>query len=526
MLFRSGSAPTASTGTISTGSVNTSTEVITISNHGLATGDQITYNNGGGTSITGLTYGTTYYAIRVSANTIKVALTYSNALNSSAINLTGTGNNSQYFTVGNLIGTARVRAVTFDSGTAGTQTAVYKMYLFDLRMTTGYDFARDAKSFYYDRSGTAVDFTADIAPIVVSLDGSATTYTTYPTKGSSATLTGIGSTWLTGNSKTNSPSLQVGDYIYVGTPLTGTSARRRVINISADGSLTVDNSGTTADGVVVYLIKSNTVEASNGKLIFPLPNTGINSVTDENNDKQIVYYVTQYNTANTGSIVGTALNPGAYCTLTFTAGSGVFASPDEVDNYILVPDFSGAGGAISPIADPMTVGGASTITFKIDCSSVDYSGGQAFIAMTTVRKTGINSGTQKTKTLNTTTATFTSRSTASGSSLSLGKADVYRIISVKMKSGTWGAEGADYTIDISDRYDLDNGQRDTHYDLGKLVLKQSYAPPGASVEVIFDYFSHGPGDYFTRDSYDKDEIQYKDIPSYGNVFLQIGRAHV
>ena len=325
------------------------------------------------------------------------------------------------------IGTARVKSLTYDSGTAGTTTAVYKLYLFDVQMTSGYDFARDAKSFYYDRSGTAIDFTADIAPIATSVDGSATTYTTYPTKGASTTLTGIGSSWLNGNSKTNSPALQVGDYIYVGTPITGTTNRRKVINVTAEGTITVDSS-ITVDGAVVYLIKSNTVEASNGKLIFPLPNTGINSVTDENNDKQIVYYVTQYNTANTGSIVGTALTPGAYCTLTFTAGSGVFASPDEVDNYILVPDFSGAGGAISPIADPMTVGGASTITFKIDCSSVDYSGGQAFIAITTVRKTGINSGTQKTKTLNTTTATFTSRSTASGSSLSLGKADVYRII--------------------------------------------------------------------------------------------------
>ena len=87
--------------------------------------------------------------------------------------------------------------------------------------------------------------------------GSATTYTTYPTKGSSATLTGIGSTWLTGNSKTNSPALQVGDYIYVGTPITGTTNRRKVINVTAEGTITVDSS-ITVDGAVVYLIKSNT----------------------------------------------------------------------------------------------------------------------------------------------------------------------------------------------------------------------------------------------------------------------------
>lgn len=83
--------------TIATTAVNISTEVITYNAHGLTTGDRIRYYNGGGTAIAGLTHNTTYYAIRVNANTFKVAATAEDATADTAINLTGTGNNAQYF---------------------------------------------------------------------------------------------------------------------------------------------------------------------------------------------------------------------------------------------------------------------------------------------------------------------------------------------------------------------------------------------------------------------------------------------
>ena len=83
--------------TIPTSAINTTTEVITYTGHGLATGDAIVYEDGGSTAITGLTDGTTYYAIRASADTFKVASSASNATAGTAINLTGTGNNAQAF---------------------------------------------------------------------------------------------------------------------------------------------------------------------------------------------------------------------------------------------------------------------------------------------------------------------------------------------------------------------------------------------------------------------------------------------
>lgn len=82
---------------IATTDVNTTTDVITETAHGFVTGQKIVYENGGGANITGLTDGTTYYAINLTANTFKVASSAANAFAGTAINLTGTGNNAQTF---------------------------------------------------------------------------------------------------------------------------------------------------------------------------------------------------------------------------------------------------------------------------------------------------------------------------------------------------------------------------------------------------------------------------------------------
>ena len=81
--------------TIATGDVNTGTEVITITSHGLLTGQAYRYKNNSGTTLAGLTDDTVYFIIKVDANTIKLATTAANAEAGTAINLTGTGNSNQ-----------------------------------------------------------------------------------------------------------------------------------------------------------------------------------------------------------------------------------------------------------------------------------------------------------------------------------------------------------------------------------------------------------------------------------------------
>ena len=84
--------------TIATSSVNTSSEVITITAHGFENGSAVVYNNGGGSSITNLTSTTTYFIIVVDVNSVKLATTRDNAFAGTAIDLGGTGNNAQTLT--------------------------------------------------------------------------------------------------------------------------------------------------------------------------------------------------------------------------------------------------------------------------------------------------------------------------------------------------------------------------------------------------------------------------------------------
>jgi hypothetical protein len=79
--------------TIATTDVNTTTNFITSTAHGLVNGAELNYNNAGGTSITGLTSGTDYFVVNKTVDTFQLALTSGGA----AIDITGTGNNSQTF---------------------------------------------------------------------------------------------------------------------------------------------------------------------------------------------------------------------------------------------------------------------------------------------------------------------------------------------------------------------------------------------------------------------------------------------
>ena len=77
--------------------VTLTTDTITFATpHGLNTGDQVIYSNGGGTSVAGLTDATTYYVIRVDAHTIKLAATLADAAAGNAIALTAAGSGASH----------------------------------------------------------------------------------------------------------------------------------------------------------------------------------------------------------------------------------------------------------------------------------------------------------------------------------------------------------------------------------------------------------------------------------------------
>jgi predicted ribonuclease toxin of YeeF-YezG toxin-antitoxin module len=74
--------------------VDDTSHEISYTSHGLVTGDKITYTDGGGTAISGLTDGGTYYVIRIDANTLQLATSAANATAGTEIGITsGIGSN-------------------------------------------------------------------------------------------------------------------------------------------------------------------------------------------------------------------------------------------------------------------------------------------------------------------------------------------------------------------------------------------------------------------------------------------------
>ena len=76
--------------------VSTAAETIKVVDHRFVNGQRVTYNNGGGSNIGGLSSGTAYYVIYDTAHTIKLATSASNASSLTAINLSGVGGGTSH----------------------------------------------------------------------------------------------------------------------------------------------------------------------------------------------------------------------------------------------------------------------------------------------------------------------------------------------------------------------------------------------------------------------------------------------
>jgi len=76
--------------------------------------------------------------------------------------------------------------------------------------------------------------------------------------------------------------------------------------------------------------------------------------------------------------------------------------------------------------------------------------------------------------------------------------------------------------DITNRFTFDDGQRETFYDVSRIVLKPGFAPPTGQIVVAFDYFEHSQGDFCTVDSYLHEAgVGADEIPSFNSTVYGI-----
>ena len=71
--------------------------------------------------------------------------------------------------------------------------------------------------------------------------------------------------------------------------------------------------------------------------------------------------------------------------------------------------------------------------------------------------------------------------------------------------------------DVTDKFTFDDGQRDTFYDVSRIVLKPGSQPTTGQLVIVFDYFEHSQGDFCTVDSYIHESgVLPDEIPSFNS----------
>jgi len=66
--------------------------------------------------------------------------------------------------------------------------------------------------------------------------------------------------------------------------------------------------------------------------------------------------------------------------------------------------------------------------------------------------------------------------------------------------------------EIGYKFTFDSGQRHGFYDIARLIRKPNQAAPSGQLLIVFDYFTHGAGNFFSVDSY-TNQTNYDQIPT-------------
>ena len=90
--------------------------------------------------------------------------------------------------------------------------------------------------------------------------------------------------------------------------------------------------------------------------------------------------------------------------------------------------------------------------------------------------------------------------------INLKRADIFSIQEI--------VSTADSSLDLSPRFIVDNGQRPSRYEPGRLILKNGVSAPDGLVTVKHKFFNpSASGDYFSVNSYSS-QVEYDKIPSF------------
>jgi len=376
------------------------------------------------------------------------------------------------------------------TGSSSSYTAVVQFSAFGRKGATSRTFS-EVKQLHSDTANE--DFTADVD---LSADF-----------GSRVALTGNISiansgTGILGSGTKFQSELVIGDQITF-IDNAGSTTTKIVESITSDTDLelttAVGGSGAATSKVAT---KNRTLINGSDKntAIFKLPFTPIKTLLTTSNSLQTD---TSYTVRRT--FIGN-LSSGS---ISLSAASGeTFLSAADAD-YVLSLETAPGSGAVGDLiqltSSELSGTGSGTLTIALGAG---FGSAKVKIIASLSRSTAG----QKSKTDNTAqTVQISTEAAATADVISIGKADVHTLTSVKM-AADFSTNATASDTDVTDRFILDTGQRDNFYDIGRLIKKENAIAITGRLLITFSFYSHGSGEYFSVDSYPSS--QYEIIPEY------------
>ena len=416
--------------------------------------------------------------------------------------------------VGTSIGTARIRSLVPvpNSGTPGSPTYTSKLYMFDVNMTAGYNFA-DTKSVYYSNTVTA------IADVILSNTATLTNVAVVQNAATSTLLFAGGaiSTKNTANHSFTAGGVFSTNNGIVITPGTG------VITLTTSGSNTFP-----------YTANATLTDADLAKLTLTFPSSNVQS-------NAAIITTTTYASNNIVSANTTAaLIPGQYIKITTTAAGDTIrritniinSTAFQVDATIAVANATQSAFLFYPQNALVTLASGSA-SLNSNGAVLTISLGAAINSAATANATIITpviatnkTVTNKTARRNTTVALCLSNN--AGNTVgpwSLGHPDIFRLKKVYKAVNT--SILANSTVvatanvantdtvpttwtDVTNEFYVDNRQNPDFYDTGSLYQHNDsdlVLSTGEALLVQFDHFTGTGGALFTKSSYPVDDAQ-------------------
>ena len=432
--------------------------VCTLTNHGFKDGQQITLS-GGSYNID---------SVAVSSDTI----------------VTVKNTTANTFEIFNEAGTAGVNVTSFSSGPTATHTVIVVsdvQRFFEAGEVVNGATSSATGTIQSDRFGYKGVRVADISQVKqIGMSGSPN-YTAdvdlTSTYGDNLTITGNisvanSSATVTISGTNFNTQLKIGDQITF-TNDAGTSVTGLVKFIESNTSLTLTSAVGSSDVSTAKIVtrqRGKLQNPENNTNIFKLPfdtiktlKTTANAVTDTNFNVRRNFVGTLSSNGDLSLTTGTnetfaSLNNDDFSVTIMATGSGGTGSVGDVLN---LSGNNHEGDAIFTLSGSPT-GRTLTLDF-----GANFNGHKVKILATVSRSVAPS----KSKTLNEDeTLAVSTQATIESGVISLQKADVSALNKVYMAPDFDTVATTSHT-DITDRFDLDNGQRDNYYDVGRIKLK-------------------------------------------------------